>query len=483
MRIKTSKRGLTFSFQENEHFTVGAKYRYILDVAKNEIVILPDARGTNTISRKGPNHKPLIDIRSNEVKQLIAMASYLEIHIGEDRIQVSAIKEVPGITGQTSDVELVALLDQGERHTIAIDRELLVKNNFAIYQALEAAGLFSAVRMEELSCVFDVISLFSGAGLLDYPFRLDPAFDIKAAVDFDEDACKTYRYNIGDHILCADMREVEPDMLHCQKPDLIIGGPCCQGYSNANRHNIQSETAEEKRSLVDDYIRIVKAKHPYLFVIENVPQFITKEGGKYLERVLNSLPEYKITYQIVSDLEVGGYTKRRRMILIGSRIGKIIIPDIELACHRTAGDALIKVDGTWFNARDITKPGADTMRKMSFVRPGYNYKDIPDMKDLDRHSDTYRRLAMDEPAPTIVNWRKVNMMPPVGNRILSVSEVAALMGLPKRFHLFGSLNSKQQQLGNGVTFAIASFVKALVKNKLYAFAKEQVELPVLASCQ
>lgn len=152
----------------------------------------------------------------------------------------------------------------------------------------------------------------------------------------------------------------------------------------------------------------------------------------------------------------------------------MIIPDVELSSHRTAGDALIKVDDTWFNAGDITKPGIDTMRKMSFVRPGHNYKDIPEMKDLNRHSDTYRRLAMDEPAPTIVNWRKVNMMPPVGNRILSVSEVAALMGLPKRFHLFGSLNSKQQQLGNGVTIAIASFVKALVKNKLYAFAKEQL---------
>lgn len=34
MRIKTSKRGLTFSFQANEHFTVGSRYRYILDVAK-----------------------------------------------------------------------------------------------------------------------------------------------------------------------------------------------------------------------------------------------------------------------------------------------------------------------------------------------------------------------------------------------------------------------------------------------------------------
>jgi DNA (cytosine-5)-methyltransferase 1 len=96
------------------------------------------------------------------------------------------------------------------------------------------------------------------------------------------------------------------------------------------------------------------------------------------------------------------------------------------------------------------------------------------MAHLDRHSDIYRRLDPNEPSPTIVNWRKVNMMPPVGNRILSVSEAAALMGLDKRFKFFGSLNDKQQQAGNGVTQAIASFVKAICKNHLFAFANSKL---------
>ena len=88
-----------------------------------------------------------------------------------------------------------------------------------------------------------------------------------------------------------------------------------------------------KRLLIDDYIRMVKAKKPLMFVIENVRQFITKENGKYLERVLSGLPEYNITYSVVNDNEVGGYTKRERMILVGSvkEMGKIIIPNVELA--------------------------------------------------------------------------------------------------------------------------------------------------------
>ena len=195
-----------------------------------------------------------------------------------------------------------------------------------------------------------------------------------------------------------------------------------------------------------------------------------------MEKVLTELSEYEITYQVVSDVKLGGYTKRQRMILCGSKIGKINLPDVLLEKTKTAGDALCKVDDTWFHYNDITQASTETQRKMSFVRPGYNYKDIPEMKDLDRHSNVYRRLAADEPAPTITNWRKVNLMPPTGNRILSVAEAAALMGLDKSFRFFGSLNDKQQMVGNGVSQAIANLVKTVIKNALYKFANESFGL-------
>ena len=214
-----------------------------------------------------------------------------------------------------------------------------------------------------------------------------------------------------------------------------------------------------------------------MFVIENVRQFITKECGKYLERVFTALSDdYNITYSVVNDLEVGGYSKRERMVLIGSikAIGKVVIPNVELASTKTVGDALKKVTSDWFNYSDITKASADTQAKMAQVRPGHNYKDIESMKDLDRHSNVYRRLSADEPSVTITNWRKVNLMPPEGNRILSVSEAAAIMGLDKSFKFFGSINDKQQQVGNGVTQAIASFIKSIVKNALYGYANSNL---------
>lgn len=53
MRIKKSKRGLTFSFQENESFYAGAKYRYVVDRELDEVIIIPDKDGKYQMSRKG----------------------------------------------------------------------------------------------------------------------------------------------------------------------------------------------------------------------------------------------------------------------------------------------------------------------------------------------------------------------------------------------------------------------------------------------
>ncbi len=468
MRIKTSKRGLTFSFTEKgDVFRAGAHYRYFIDTARNEIVIVPDEHGKYKISQKGPHKKPLFDLRNEEIREAIRDATYLEVEICDEKIVVHIYHLDRIETEGLSDRELAEHLDTKECEELVVTKEQLEDlQSDEIGQMLKSAGLFSEPVRSDLSYVFDTVSLFSGAGLLDYPFSQDNSFDLRYAIDFDRYACETYRYNIGNHIVCGDIRTVDAGEIPAA--ELIIGGPCCQGYSNANRGNITTKTAEEKRLLIDDYIRIIKEKNPYLFVIENVPQFVTKEQGKYLNRVLTELSDYTVTYQIVKDHELGGYTTRKRMVLIGSRIGRVEIPNVELRTQKTAGMALKKVDSSWPNYTDVTHPSEATIRKMAQVKPGHNYKDIAEMSHLDRHSNTYRRLSADEPAIALVNWRKVNIMPPIGNRILSVAEAAALSGLDKTFRFFGNLNARQQQVGNGVTQAIARMVKTVVKNALYA---------------
>ncbi len=468
MRIKRSSRGLTFSFAENESFKAGTHYRYIIDNESAEVIILADEKGKYKMSRKGANEKPLVDLRNEEIKQAISLAAYMEIEILDSKIVVHIINKSVN-TENLSDRDIADIIDNNSDVSFSIDKELLLEHDSALVDMLTASGLFSEKSRTDISYVFDTISLFSGAGLLDYPFKKDDSFDIRFAVDFDKSACETYRANIGDHILCMDIRDLDESRV--PDADLIIGGPCCQGYSNANRAGNETQDVS-KRLLIDDYIRMVKAKKPLMFLVENVEQFITKEGGKYLEKVLAELSDdYNVTYSVVNDWDLGGYSKRKRMILIGSikAMGKVIIPNVELVSKKTVGDALRKVASDWFNYNDITKASPETQAKMAQVPQGGNYKHIKGMEHLDRHSNVYRRLDMNEPSVTITNWRKVNLTHPTENRILSVAEAAAIMGLDKNFKFLGSINDRQQQVGNGVTQAIASFAKSIIKNYLYAF--------------
>ena len=475
MTIKKSSRGgLTFSFKANDTFRAGTHYRYFIDVEKSEVILVADENGKYKMSRKGANAKPLVDLRNEEIRQVMSLAAYMEVEIQDDKIIVHVIQKSIN-TENLSEIDIKDLFDKTDSVSFAIDKQFLTEHDSALTDMLTASGLFSEKQTaSDLTYVFDTVSLFSGAGLLDYPFKKDEAFNIKFAVDFDKSACETYRENIGDHILCMDIRDL--DAKDVPETDLIIGGPCCQGYSNANR---AGNTAQDisKRLLIDDYIRVVKAKKPLMFLIENVQQFITKEHGKYLQRVITGLSdEYNITYSVVNDWEVGGYSTRKRMILIGSikAIGKVIIPDVEIINKKVVKDALSKVTSDWFNYSDITKASAETQTKMAQVPQGGNYRYIKGMENLDRHSNVYRRLDENKPSVTITNWRKVNLTHPTENRILSVSEAAAIMGLDKKFRFFGSINDKQQQVGNGVTQAIASFAKSIIKNYLYMFVNRKI---------
>ena len=71
--------------------------------------------------------------------------------------------------------------------------------------------------------------------MLDYAFAKDPCFEIVYAAEYAHDAVTTYRGNIGDHIHECDIRSLHGSDF--PKADLMIGGPPCQPFSAANRHD------------------------------------------------------------------------------------------------------------------------------------------------------------------------------------------------------------------------------------------------------
>lgn len=471
--LKGSKRGLTFSFHGNGAFEPGRKYQYIINLEENIIIIAPSETTGNRISKKrcGTQIKSLIDIRSREIREMVSCAKTIKIDIRENEILVHLFK-------QSTDAEIIRLDQKSKIGAIALSRELLraAGGEDISWPGYSENGTPEHTGMEpdekekrDITDVIRVISLFSGAGMLDYAFSADTHFDIVYAAEYDPDAVETYRKNIGDHIHRIDIRTLTGKDL--PNTDIIIGGPPCQPFSNANRHNEARFENHKEGDMFEHFIRLIQECFVKVFLIENVPGLLSNKDGYFTRMLREELPEYDIASAIVSDCDLGGYTKRKRAVVIGSRIGHPVIPQLKILPFKTVKDALGKVDHTWPNAADITVSNDLVKKKISMIPEGGNWRDLPEeywTKSV--HSNMYRRLDRNKPSVAIANWRKYLLSPPKWDktgdwdRILSVSEAAALQGVGKDFEFYGSMNAKQQQVANGVTYAIGKFIRGIVRS-------------------
>ena len=77
----------------------------------------------------------------------------------------------------------------------------------------------------------NIVSLFSGAGGLDLGL-IRAGNKVIWANDIDKDAVATYQENIGEHIICDDIKNI--DINDIPTADVVVGGFPCQGFSQAN---------------------------------------------------------------------------------------------------------------------------------------------------------------------------------------------------------------------------------------------------------
>lgn len=448
-QIKTSKRGLTFSFEENENFPIGGHFTYVVDVKGGTVLLLPDKTGKNTVSKKkvGMHVKSLIDLRAKQVREFLEDAELLEIEECEEGILVTAI----AVTKVRSGV--ISLAEVRKQKSILISNSILAQA-----AGSECSEIFSYRKYKKL---YTVLSLFSGAGMLDLPFVESGRFRIVYAMDYDKAAVASYKENIG-YAEHADIRSLNEAQL--PQADVVIGGPSCKPFSNANRHKRLKE--HDDFDLFREYMRIVKGVNPYIFAMENVPGFIS--AGNNLDEMRKILTEYNISYRIYCDADLGGYTTRKRLILCGSRLGRaLVFPDIKRTVYKTAREALGKVDSTWFNYHDYSKPKEKTLERIKLIPQGKNHEVLPDsMKTKSVHSGMLRRLKLDRPSVSLPNIRKACILHPTENRILSVAECLALSGFGKSFKILGQLAERQQQVANGVPYSYGQFLAGLITDEL-----------------
>ena len=166
------------------------------------------------------------------------------------------------------------------------------------------------------------IELFSGCGGLSTGF-LDAGLHVAAGFEWEARAVDVYNYNHayrGSMGIRYDLNGAKGQELlsvaGVQKIDFLIGGPPCQPFSIAGK---RKGTQDERASLLDHYVRLVRELKPEAFLLENVPNLATIDDGEILKRVVQRLHRlgYGLRYEVVKAADFGVPQMRKRLVMLG----------------------------------------------------------------------------------------------------------------------------------------------------------------------
>lgn len=132
--------------------------------------------------------------------------------------------------------------------------------------------------------MYSVVDLFAGAGGLSLGFQQTRKFDIKVAFETNPNAQKTYKRNHPSTRMFDDVCEANYSKIVGEfgEIDVVIGGPPCQGFSNANRQ--KNHVISKNNMLVKQYVRAILELQPKAFVMENVSMLKSSVHRFYMEK-------------------------------------------------------------------------------------------------------------------------------------------------------------------------------------------------------
>ena len=161
---------------------------------------------------------------------------------------------------------------------------------------------------------------FSGGGLVEEGLKgiIDPV----VAVEYDRKISGVYRNNFGQHIVTADVRDVDPKELvkHVDgEVEYFHASPVCKNYSQAKSNSGEVELDKETAKSTADFIDAVK---PRVVTIENVKGYKDSEAMKIITQALDK-NGYKWDADVYNAADYGGYTSRERLIVRAVKDGEL----------------------------------------------------------------------------------------------------------------------------------------------------------------
>ena len=292
--------------------------------------------------------------------------------------------------------------------------------------------------------------LFSGCGGLTCGLKT-AGFSVIGCSEIRPEAREAYALNHPDTLIYEDIRLLTAETilndsdLEVGDLDLLAACPPCQGFSSIRTKN--REIADDPRNeLIFDVLRLVEGLLPKCILIENVPNLLKDSRLVAFKAKLAGI--YEFSEGILNAEDFGVPQRRKRMILIGCRLGKISLPK-KLRKRRVVRDVL------W----GLPSPEGVHRRPLHRIRQHFSpivqqrieaikssRTELPENLILDCHrkypegfKDVYGRLSWDKVSSTITrsshNPSKGRFLHPTENRALTIYESLLLQGFPRKYRL------------------------------------------------
>lgn len=315
-------------------------------------------------------------------------------------------------------------------------------------------------------CRFKQIDLFAGIGGIRQAFQRQGGYTVYSS-EWDKFAQTTYRINYGE-IPDGDITQV--DEYSIPDHDILLGGFPCQPFSQAGLHK---GFEDARGTLFFDVARIIKAKRPKAFMLENVKQLRGHDKGRTLSvilSVLNELNYYVPFPQVLNAYHFGVPQNRERIIIVGfnkdylpANFEEFKYPVGQIDERICVGNVLEKNVSERFTISDRLWQGHQS-RKQMHERKGNGFGFCL-FNESSKYTSTISARYYKDGSEALIEQMGKNP------RMLTPRECARLQGFPDNFIIPVTNSKAYKQFGNSVCIPV---IEAVAKAMLDYLSKYKI---------
>ena len=317
---------------------------------------------------------------------------------------------------------------------------------------------------------YNYLEVCAGCGGLSYGFEC-AGLESQVLIEIDKTCIKTLRKNFTcENIIEGDIKKIDFKQYHNQI-DILAGGIPCQSYSIAGKR--EGLDNANKGGLFYDYLRALDDIEPSIFLIENVEGLLNIDDGDTIKFIISELEkrEYTVTYKLLNSMNYNVPQKRKRLIIIGTKLNvpfEFPEPFTNILTVRDAFKDIPDSLGMQYSE--------DKKKIMQLVPAGGCWIDLPEdiqKKYMGKSFESgggkrgiARRLSFDEPCLTLTTspcQKQTERCHPIETRPLKTREYARIQTFPDSFIFEGSIGNIYKQIGNAVPCMLGYYLGLQLK--------------------